>query len=394
MSNHPTINFDLEPEDLSRFQDLRQQVRDFLADWAARNGNSDWLASWMGFSDSFSRAIAEKGWIGMTWPAIYGGQDRSFLERYVVTEELLASGAPVGAHWVADRQSGPLILQYGSEKQKSNYLKPITRGESFFCIGMSEPDSGSDLAAARTRAQRCDIGWVINGQKLWTSHAHKCDHAIVFCRTSPLDEASRHAGFSQFIVDLSTPGVDIRPVTNIAGEQHFNAIYFNDVEVSEDALVGDEGNGWAQVTGELAFERSGPERFMSNFSLTETLLEVLRGTESSHARRRLGATVSRYFALRKMSGAIAAEIAKGQSPDLEAALVKDIGTQFEQSIPELVRELVDLQPIESVEAAVSDAEQRLAQLQQYNVLHAPSFTLRGGTTEVLRGIVARGMGLR
>jgi len=373
MNSHPAISFDLQPEDLSHFAALRQQVREFLDAWKTQHGDSDWLASWMGFSAPFSRAIAEQGWVGMTWPRSYGGQQKSFLERYVVIEEL---------------------LEYGSDWQKQTYLPPVTRGESFFCIGMSEPDSGSDLAAARTRAQRTDSGWLINGQKLWTSHGHRCHHAIVFCRTSPLDKNNRHAGFSQFIVDLTTPGIEIKPIVNIAGEQHFNAIYFNDVEVADESLVGEEGNGWAQVTGELAFERSGPERFMSNFCLSESLLEVLGDTAPAHTRRQLGRLVARYFALRKMSSAIAVEIAEGQSPDLKAALVKDIGTCFEQSIPELVRESVELTSNPESDAELTDSERRLLRLQNYNILHAPSFTLRGGTTEVLRGIVARGMGLR
>lgn len=390
MITESDINFDLEPGNLSRYDDLRKEVRQFLADYRTQHGDDDWIASWMGFSDQFSKALAQRGWIGVSWPTQYGGGEKSFLQRYVIIEELLASGAPVGAHWVADRQSGPLILQYGSEKQKEQYLPAITRGQSYFCIGMSEPESGSDLAAARTKAQRTDSGWLINGQKLWTSHAHQCHYAIVFCRTSPLDEKKRHAGFSQFIVDLNTPGVEVSPVVNIAGEHHFNSIHFDNVEVSDDALIGEQGNGWQQVTGELAFERSGPERFMSNFSLTETLIDVVKDSPTETTERELGKTAARYWALRKMSSGIAAEIADGQSPDLKAALVKDLGTCFEQSIPELVRALHDG---DDRNLSTSDSL-RLEQLQQYNVLHAPSFTLRGGTTEVLRGIIARGMGLR
>ncbi len=390
MNTEADIDFDLEPCDLSHYDELRQEVRRFLDDYRREHGDQDWVASWMGFSDTFSKALAQRGWIGVCWPVEFGGGEKSFLERYVIIEELLASGAPVGAHWVADRQSGPLILQYGSQSQKARYLPAITRAESYFCIGMSEPESGSDLAGARTKAQRTDSGWLINGQKLWTSHAHRCHHAIVFCRTSPIDEKKRHAGFSQFIVDLKTKGVQVTPVANIAGEQHFNSIHFDNVEVPQDALVGEQGNGWQQVTGELAFERSGPERFMSNFNLSEALVAALKGKSSDTADCAIGKTAARYWALRKMSSGLAAEIADGQSPDLKAALVKDIGTRFEQSIPELVRHL------QTVAASESDPQdlERLSQLLHYNILHAPSFTLRGGTTEVLRGIIARGMGLR
>ena len=159
----------------------------------------------------------------MTWPKQYGGHERSSLERYVVLEELLAAGAPVGAHWVADRQSGPLILRFGTEEQRQRFLPPITRGEIYFCIGMSEPDSGSDLASIRTRAERCEGGWKVNGTKIWTSNAHLSplhDHAV----PHPGRAGQKHEGLTQFLVDLKTPGVTIRPDHDLAGEHHFNEV--------------------------------------------------------------------------------------------------------------------------------------------------------------------------
>lgn len=378
----------IRPGDLSQYAELRAQVRRFLTDYAAEHGADDWVESWMGHSPAFSKALADQGWIGMTWPREYGGGEHSFLERYVVIEELLASGAPVGAHWIGDRQSGPLLLGFGTEEQRRKYLPAITRGESFFSIGMSEPGSGSDLAAARTRADKTEDGWVINGQKIWTSNAHLNHFAIVFCRTSPLDEKNRHHGFSQFIVDLKTPGIDIRGIENIAGEQHFNEVFFTDVHVSDEDLVGEAGNGWHQVTSELAFERSGPERFLSNFALSQKLVESLKNTaaDSDLAKARIGRLAAHYWTLRKMSTGIATAISEGDPPNLEAALVKDLGTRFEQEIADTARELMDSRIIE--------ADLFFNAMQRYTVTHAPSFTLRGGTNEVLRGIVARGMGLR
>ncbi len=153
-------------------ESLRAEVRAFLTDSFADEAwqrNSDFGA---GFSPEFTRKLAAKGWIGMTWPKKYGGQERSMLERYIVTEELLAAGAPVFAHWIADRQSGPLLLRFGSEAQCEAILPPITAGECYFSIGMSEPDSGSDLASVRTRAEHTPEGWRLNGAKVWTSNAH------------------------------------------------------------------------------------------------------------------------------------------------------------------------------------------------------------------------------
>jgi len=385
MSLQAEIN--LRPGDLSQYADLRAEVRAFLTEYGAEHGRDEWVESWMGHSAVVSKALGDRGWIGMTWPRKYGGGERSFLERYVVTEELLASGIPVAAHWIGDRQSGPLLLRYGTEAQRERYLPGIVRGEVFFSIGMSEPNSGSDLAAARTKAEKTETGWVINGQKIWTSNAHNNHYAIVFCRTSPLNEKARHEGFSQFIVDLATPGITIKGIENMAGDHHFNEVFFDNVEVPDDALVGEPGNGWDQVTSELAFERSGPERFLSNFTLAESIVRTLRAGDIDAApKQEIGRMAAHYWTLRKMSSGVATAIAEGNPPNLEAALVKDLGTTFEQEIADLARM--------TVPSASIHADAYFSAMQDYTVLHAPSFTLRGGTNEVLRGIIARGMGLR
>ena len=240
---------------------LRQEVREFLARHlpAERRPNSDFTA---GHDPRFSRALGAAGWIGMTWPREYGGAERSFFDRYVVTEELLAAGAPVSAHWIADRQSGPLLLRFGSAAQRERYLPAIARGESYFSIGMSEPNSGSDLASVRTTATPTDTGWRINGTKLWSTDAHRNHFMIALVRTEPPSE-NRHAGMSQFIIDLSRPEVSVRPIRNMAGQEDFNEVLFEDYPVTDAELVGEAGNGWAQVTSELGYERSGPERFLS-----------------------------------------------------------------------------------------------------------------------------------
>src|SRR3954465_7178277 len=243
---------------------LRREVRDFIADELAAGRwtpNSDFGSH---RAADFSRRLGELGWIGMTWPRRYGGGERSFLERYTVTEELLASGAPVGCHWIADRQSGPLLLRYGSDEQRETFLPGICRGEIFFSIGMSEPDSGSDLASIRTRAIPVCGGYEVTGAKVWTSYAHESHYAITLVRTDTLDPKNRHAGLSQLIVDLKAPGGTIRPIRNLAGEHDFNEIVLDRVFVPSERLVGSEGDGWSQVTSELAFERSGPEWFFSS----------------------------------------------------------------------------------------------------------------------------------
>ncbi|MDO9526756.1 MAG: acyl-CoA dehydrogenase family protein, partial [Gemmobacter sp.] len=196
---------------------LRAEVRDVLRDTLpAEYRSADRARSWSGFDADFSRALGRAGFIGMTLPKEYGGHGRSPVERHVVVEELLAAGAPVAAHWIADRQSAPMILRNGTEDQRRSILPRIAAGDCYFCIGMSEPDSGSDLASVRMRADRVAGGWRLTGTKLWTTYAHKSHFMICFCRTGPAE--GRHGGTSQFLIDLSLPGITIRPVLDIAGE--------------------------------------------------------------------------------------------------------------------------------------------------------------------------------
>jgi alkylation response protein AidB-like acyl-CoA dehydrogenase len=366
---------------------LRAEVRAFLAEHLPPHAIKAGVGSWGGYDLDFSRKMGARGWVGMTWPKRYGGHERSALARYVVLEEMLAAGAPVSAHWIADRQSGPLILRVGSEAQKNAILPRIAAGECMFCIGMSEPDSGSDLASVRTRAVAEDGGFRVNGTKLWTSNAHRADFMILLARTGEAGE-QRHAGLTQFLVDLKgTRGIAIRPVHNLAGEHHFNEVSFQDAFLPADSVLGAVGEGWAQVTSELALERSGPERFLSSFTLLVELARVLGAAPSERARIALGRVVAHLIALRRLSRSVAGMLQAGANPALQAALVKDLGTTLEQEIPEIARQLVDEEPDQD---STRDFVTVLAQ----TMMNAPSFTLRGGTREILRGMIARGLGLR
>jgi len=364
---------------------LRLEVRDFLRTELAGSTALERSESWNGWSAEFSAKMGKRGWIGMTWPKRYGGHERSALERYVVLEEMLASGAPVSAHWFADRQSGPLLLRSGTEPQRQEILPRIARGECFFCIGLSEPDVGSDLASVRTKAVAVDGGYRVNGTKLWTTNGHRSHYMVLFCRT---DEASeRHQGTSQFLVDMKTPGIGIRPVHALTGEHHFNEIVFNDVFLPADCVIGTIGQGWQQVTSELANERSGPERFLSSFALLVELVRALESSSSEHATAAIGRLISHIVTLRRMSRSVAGMLQSGADPMLQAAIVKDLGALLEQEIPEIARTLVSYEP---TQLTISNFSSVLA----YTALHAPSFSLRGGTREILRGIIARGLGLR
>ncbi len=366
-------------------QAFRVEVQAFLRDRLEPRPADVRARSWMGFDAAFSRELARRGWVGVTLPAAYGGAQLDAFSRFVLVEELLCAGAPVAAHWIADRQSGPLILKFGNEAQRRAYLPRICAAEAFFCIGMSEPQAGSDLASVGSRARRVDGGWRLQGQKIWTTHAQRCHYMIALVRTSG-EAADRHKGLSQFIVDLSLPGVTVRPIRDLTGDAHFSEVFFDDVHLDDDALVGREGSGWEQVNAELAFERSGPERIYSSIVLLEHWLGVMRRSgDRSHAQT-LGRFAAHLATLRQLSIAVTAKLVRGESPVVEAALVKDLGTSFEQEIPQ------------ALEAALADpdapVDAELLRTVAYLSQVAPTFSLRGGTREILRGMIARGLGLR
>ncbi len=365
---------------------LRQEVRAFLAHELAQGSFAPKRNSWISADPAFSRKCAARGYIGMTWPKRYGGHERSSLERYIVMEELLAGGAPIGSHWIADRQSGPQILRHANEATRQAILPRIAAGVCFFSIGMSEPDSGSDLAAVRTRAVQVAGGWQISGSKIWTSGAHQNHYLIVLARSAAKEE-DRHGGLTQFIVDLKQPGLTIRPIHNLLGEHSFNQLFFDQVFVPDAMVLGEVGQGWQLVTSELAFERSGPDRFLSDFQLLLEAMRVVGPAPDRRAANEMGRFVAHLAVLRRMSGSIAGMLDRGEQPVVEAALVKDLGTTFEREIPETVRALIDAEP-------TLGAGDGYAELLALSMGHAPSFTLRGGTREVLRGMIARGLGLR
>jgi alkylation response protein AidB-like acyl-CoA dehydrogenase len=365
---------------------LRSEIRDFLSREMRDIPPIIRADSWMGYDAEFSRKLGAAGLIGITMPSRFGGREAGASARYVVSEELLAAGAPVSAHWIADRQSAPLLLHYGTPAQQERYIPGIVRGETYFGIGMSEPNAGSDLASIGSRAVRSGDCWVLNGRKIWTTNAHRSHYMIALVRTEAQAD-DRHGGMSQFIIDLKAPGVTVRPIRDLTGAEHFNEIFFDDVVLDAEALVGTEGRGWAQVMAELAFERSGPERFLSSMTLLHTLVEEVGPEPDALQAFQIGRIGARIMALRAMSLSVTAQLDAGEDPAWAASCVKDIGTALEQELPEVAQLLSASEP--RVDSG-SDHAQVLAYLTQL----APSFSLRGGTREILRGILARGLGLR
>ncbi len=369
----------------AQLDQLRWTVREFLDECVADGVFTPAVDCWLtGWDPAFSRLLAGRGWLGMTTPVELGGHGRSFVERFVVTEELLAAGAPVAAHWIADRQAAPTFVRFGTDAQKERFLPAITAGELFWAIGMSESESGSDLASVRTKATRTENGWRISGTKLWTSGAHLAHGFFVLARTAPVDPTDRHAGLSQFIVMLDSPGVEISPIITMTGDHHFNEVHLDDVFVPDELVLGTIGDGWHQVTSELGFERSGPERFMSTFGVLAAVCDDI-AAGGLPADPEIGQLTARIFGLHHLSRKVADLLSRGENADVDAAVVKMLGTRTEGDIVDVV----DLMRNEN-DYRGSALDVRV----DVGVMQRPGFTLRGGTTEVLRGVIARGLGLR
>jgi alkylation response protein AidB-like acyl-CoA dehydrogenase len=369
---------------------LRAEVRQFLAAELPRGSFAPGLGMNAAKDPAFSRKLGARGWLGMALPTRYGGHDRSAVDRFVVTEELLRWGAPVGHHWVADRQSGPVIAKFGTEEQKVRFLPGICAGELSFCIGMSEPDSGSDLASLSSKATRDGDGWVLEGRKIWTTAAHENDWIIVLCRTTSREAVDdKRQGLTQLIVDLKGPGITATPVPFIDGTADFCEVVFDQVFVPDQLVLGEVGQGWSQNTSELAYERGGPDRWLSSYLLVEELLrrETAGDPGASVAPELLdllGDAVASYWVLHHLSLSVARSIDLGGAPAIESSLVKEMGTRFEQDVVTAVLAYLDAAPNTADHST-------LGRLLMSAALTQPSFTVRGGTNEVLRSVAAKGL---
>lgn len=375
-----------ETDDVARVE--RMRLRAFLKGEIESGSFDPLMSSWTNFDRGFSERLGAAGFIGVSLPVKYGGGGKSFATRYAIMEELLAHGAPVGAHWMAERQSAIQIIRFGSAAVKRDLLPRIIAGTCYFGIGVSEPNAGSDLAAAQTSARKTDGGWLINGAKIWTTNGDKTDYLLVLARTSPATE-KRHDGFTQFIVDMKSPGVQVRPIYDLNNDAEFAEEVFSDCFVPDDYVLGEIGQGWGVVLSELVFERSGPDRLLTSFQLLQALEESLASSKQPHlGETEIGRLIAHLVTLRQMSMSVSTLIEKEQPASLQAALVKDLGAIFEREIPELARELVSFIP--SRDGSASSFTQALSQ----GVMRAPSWSIRGGTREILRGVIAREIGLR
>ena len=369
---------------------LRQEVREFLEKELPRDKYPKAENQWnCGFSPEVSRKIGQRGWIGMTWPKKYGGQEKTYLDRLIMIEEMLRYGAPVAAHWVTERQIVPTLLRYGTEELKQEFLPGIAKGEIYFSAGLSEPEAGSDLASVQTRAIEKDDHFVIDGQKVWTSWANGCQYIYLVVRTDP--EAPKYRGISEIIVDLSLPGITINPLVNIAGEVHFNEAFFAGVCVPKKYLIGQKNNGWQQIVEQLDYERSGPERLMSNYPLLQDMIEHAKEIGvSKEIKHKLAGLEVEFEVGRLLIYRVAWLLSQGKLPNYEAAMSKAFGTAFEQKVANTATQILGLYGQLMPGSRFAPLSGRAA----FNYLDSVGYTIRGGTSEILKNIVAtRGLGL-
>lgn len=360
---------------LDAIEQLRQRTRTYVEAWKRDHADDFRADNWMrGFDREFSAGLAAEGMLGISWPVEHGGAGLGNVARLAITEELLRAGAPTGAHWIGERQIGPSIIRHGNEELRREFLPAIMSAEYTFCLGMSEPEAGSDLASVSTRAVETSNGWRVRGRKVWTSGAHHATHIYLLART---DEGERkHQGLTEFVVDMNSPGISVSPILDIAGQHHFNEVTFDDVHVPATRQLGQRGGGWRQVLGQLAFERGGPERFLSTYPVLVELIQ--RGPAITAAvTQEIGDLVARLAVLRQMVLQVAELLDAGDVPVQQAAMLKLMGSSFE----------VDL--IEVARTAYARADVTPGPIFFDALLASPGFGIRGGAADVLLEMIAK-----
>lgn len=371
---------------------FRKEIRDFLEDEIRQGLWEPSIDAWiMAYDPKFTKRVAARGWIGLTWPKEYGGQGRSFVDRLILTEEMLRYGAPAACHWFADRQIGGSILKYGTEEQKRELLPKIIRGEMYVGLGMSEPEAGCDLASLKTRAIKKDGYYVIEGQKTWTSGGSHMNYLYLLARTDP--HVPKHRGLSEFIIPMDLPGITRRPLIDITENEAWNEVFFDDVRVPQECLIGQENNGWRQVMEQLAYERSGMERLMANYPVFEGIIKFVKETTRDGkplsqdpvirhqlAQLKIEFEVGRLFMYR-----VALVMDEGRSPEWEAAMSKAYATAFEQRLASIALEMLGLYG----HLAPSSKWAKLNGMAYHSYLSSKGYSLQAGSSEILKNILAQ-----
>ena len=376
---------------------FRQEIRDFLEEEIKKGYWEPECDAWIhGFDHEFTKRVGRKGWIGLCWPKEHGGQGRSYMDRVVLTEEMLRYGAPTALHWFNDRQIGGAILAFGTEELKQEFLPRIIKGEVYFGLGMSEPEAGSDLAALRTRAVEDGDDYIINGQKTWTSCAKFAQYYYLVARTDP--EAPKARGISEFIMDAALSGVSRVPMIDITGTEAWSDVFFDNVRVPKKYLIGEKNRGFYQILHQLDYERSGMERLMSNYPLFEAIVRFVKETKSNN--KPLSQNPSIYNKLaqlqiefeigRLLVYRVASVMDEGRAPNRESAMSKAYSTEFEKRLANVAIGILG----QYGQLVPGSKSCPIGGMSPHAYLSSKGYSLQGGTTEILKNILAtRGLGL-
>jgi len=384
------MDFAFTPEEEAFRREVRAFLRDELAGDIERGGSPERWRQYRGFV----KKLAERGWLTLAWPAEWGGQGAGYMQQLVYNEEMAAHDAP--ATDLGSDRVGPTIMLYGTDEQKARFLPPIVKGEAIWCQGFSEPGSGSDLASLQTRAVQDGDEFVINGSKIWTSLAHFAEWMILLARTDP--EAPKHKGISYFLVDMNTPGIEVRPLVDMLGRHQFNQVFFQDVRIPRDALLGELNRGWYVATATLDFERSGIQRVMGNQRTYELLARYASETARDGrpliaqplVRHQLADLKIEFEVGRLLAYRVAWMQHQGLVPNYEASVSKMFGSELAQRLANAGMRLMGLGGQLTPGSPWARLEGRIETL----YLNAAALTIAAGTSEIQRGIIAgRGLGL-
>jgi alkylation response protein AidB-like acyl-CoA dehydrogenase len=377
-----------------RDEPAEAEFRQELRAWLARNlppawGTPDWVdpPDRVAFLKEWSRRLSDGGYVGISWPEEYGGRGLPITFQAITYEELAKADVPEHIGLIGIGMAGPTIIARGTEQQKQTYLRPILTGEEVWCQGFSEPASGSDLASLQTRAERDGDGWVITGQKVWSSYAHVADRCILLARTDP--QAPRHRGITYFLVDMHADGVEVRPLRQITGDSEFNEIFLDGVRVPDQDRVGDVNDGWGVAITTLLHERAGAGFILAGLLETRfrQVVDLARRTPSDGGtaiqdpviRDRLARLFADVQALRFTNHRALSAMRHGGVPGAEGSISKLHWSETNQRLTSLALDVL------GPEAALGPGGRATW---QYSQLRSRGNTIEAGTSEILRNIVA------
>ena len=384
------MNFDDTPEEAA----FRTEVRAWLAANAPAKseGTTNPLANLaegegVGIAKAWQSKLFDAGWACMWWPKAYGGREATPIQRVIWSQEVEKYNAPDGFFIIGQGMCAPTLMAFASDADKDRHLKRIARGDDIWCQLFSEPVAGSDLAGIRTRAERDGDGWVINGQKIWTSGAHYSDYGIIITRTDPT--VAKHKGLTMFWLSMKTPGIEIRPIKQINGDRAFNEVYFTDVRIPDSQRLGEVGQGWQVSLVTLMNERLAVGGSLATGA--DSLMKVAAGLEidgepamkNAAVREKLAEWYTQLSGLKYTGMRMVSALSRGETPGPEASISKVVVARCNQDMASFAIDLEDMGGIID-DASINSLQGQFQRL----FMRSPANRIEGGSDEILRNIIA------